>query len=178
MDELEALAHLIKQRNTIARKIADLTGRPAQIGHLGEFIASKIFNITLMQSASEKSIDGHFNDGILQKRSVNIKWYSKHDGLLAITPNVLPDFYLVMTGPKTGATSSRGMTRPWAIEFVFLFDARELVTQLKKREVKINEAISVAQQFWGDAEIYPTPKNTKLHLSNEQIKLLQLFGQP
>ena len=174
MDELTQLAALLKQSNAIADQIATLIGRPTEIGHLGEFIASKIFHIDLLDSASHKSIDGHFVDGTLAGRSVNIKWFAKWDGLLSITPEALPDYYLVLAGPKTQSISSRGTTRPRVIEYVFLFNAAELVTALAGR-VKLGVATSVLQPLWLKAELYPIQRNTMLILSEKQRKLLALF---
>jgi hypothetical protein len=60
----------------------------------------------LEQSASQKGIDGRFAGGSLARKTVNIKWYGKMEGLLDVSPGNLPDFYLVMTGPKATASSS------------------------------------------------------------------------
>ena len=76
MNDLQRLAELIRNRNSIERNIASITGRPALTGHTGEYIAANIFDIQLVESASEKGIDGHFNTGPLAGRSVNIKWYT------------------------------------------------------------------------------------------------------
>jgi hypothetical protein len=175
MADLKQLAELIKTRNTIGEQIAALIGRPAMIGHVGEFIASRIFNIALEESASQKSIDGHFVDGPLEGHSVNIKWYGRQEGALDVTPDALPDYYLVLAGPKPGAGSSRGSIRPWLIHSVFLFDARELVSQLRERGVKIGIATSVRQRFWKEAEIYPVQRNTTLVVSDGQRKQLAMF---
>ena len=175
MEDLVRLAELIRTRNVVASQIAALIGRPAQIGHVGEYIASCVFGIALERSASQKGIDGHFVEGQLVGYSVNIKWYTKQDGLLDVTLDALPDFYLVLTGPKTGATSSRGKVRPWVIETVYLFEARKLVDTLRSLGVKIGVATSVRQRFWREAEIYPTQRNTRLVLTDEQRRLLALF---
>ena len=111
MQDLARLAALIQQRNAIDQEIAQLIGRPALIGHVGEYIASRLFGIDLMASASHKGIDGYFGDGPLAGRSVNIKWYAKLEGMLDITPAALPDTYLVLAGPPDSALSSRGATR-------------------------------------------------------------------
>lgn len=95
-------------------------------------------------------------------------WYARQEGMLDITPESLPDFYLVMTGLKTAVTSSRGKTRPWTIEFVYLFEARPLVTQLQQYEVKLGMATSVRQALWQAVEIYPVQHNSLLVLSDEQ----------
>jgi hypothetical protein len=47
MDNLKELANLIEKRNEIDRKIADIIQRPAIPGHIGEFIASRVFDIQL-----------------------------------------------------------------------------------------------------------------------------------
>lgn len=175
MDNLRRLAELIRQRNAAEIEITGLTGRPAAIGHLGEYIAAGVFGITLVDSASHKSIDGYFTAGPLAGRSVNVKWYARQEGLLDITPDSLPDFYLVMTGPKTAATSSRGKTRPWTIELVYLFEARPLVVQLRQYGMKIGIATSVRQSLWQAAEIYPVQRNNLLFLSDEKRQKLFLF---
>lgn len=176
MEELTQLASLIEQRNQIAGKITAIIGRPAQIGHIGEYIASRIFQITLQESASTKSIDGHFVSGQLVNCSVNIKWNGKQDGLLDITTHSQPDYYLVLTGPHTSPGSSRGEIRPWVIESVYLFKADELVWALQERGTKIGVATSLPKQYWKDAEIYPAQNNQRLILSAEQKELIALFG--
>jgi hypothetical protein len=101
MPELAEIASLIKQRNAVEQEITALTGRPAAIGHLREYIAAEIFHIALVDSASEKTIDGHFQMGPLIGRSVNIKWYAMQEGLLDITPTLQPDYFLVLAGPRS-----------------------------------------------------------------------------
>jgi len=176
MEDLIKLAALINQRNLLEVEITVLIDRPAGIGHIGEYIASKIFNIELEKSASHKGIDGHFNDGGLQGRTVNIKWYAKREGLLAITLDSPPDYYLVMTGPKSVAMTSRGVTRPWIIENVFLFDSQSLADELQRKGLQISVATSVQQHFWAKAEIYPTPANNTLELTESQREALALFS--
>ena len=51
--ELQTLAGLIRRRNEVAREITAVIQRPAQIGHIGEFIASRVFDIELEASAGE-----------------------------------------------------------------------------------------------------------------------------
>ena len=176
MDSLMQLADLIKRRNSLEREIAALIGRPAQIGHIGEYIASRIFRIVLEESASHKSIDGRFSDGPLKGCTVNIKWYALREGLLDITPGALPDYYLVLTGPQSAAMTSRGRVRPWIIEAVFLFDGKELSAQLEAQKVRIGIASSVRQQFWEQAEIYPHQRSAKLMVSEVQREQLRLFN--
>src|SRR5215467_11556325 len=45
------------------------------------------------------------------------------------------DYYLVLTGPPSAAASSRGTTRPWCIQALFLFDARQLRSEQMMRRV-------------------------------------------
>lgn len=174
--ELSQLANLLEQRNQIAGQITALIGRPALIGHIGEYIASKIFDIVLQESASAKSIDGYFISGQLAKRSVNVKCYGKQEGLLDVSPHSRPDYYLVLTGPHAYAGTSRGEVRPWVIDFVYLFRADELVKMLQERGTKLSVATSVPKRYWHDAEIYPSQNNQDLILSATQKELLALFG--
>ena len=176
MENLEKLAQAVKQKNMADNEIAGLISRPAERSHTGEYIAACIFNIVLQQSASYKGIDGHFVGGNLASKTVNIKWYGKQEGILDINPEAFPDFYLVMTGPKASATSSRGAIRPWLISYVYLFDAVGLIETLRRRGVKIGIPTGVHEELWEAAEIYYTPRNDKLILSDEQRNLLTLFG--
>ena len=172
-NELDLLAALIKQRNAIDKDISEIIGRPAERGHIGEFIAAEIFEIELHESATHKGSDGVFRCGRLACRTVNIKSYGKNDGNLDMKREDSPDFYLVLTGPRTGANTSRGTTRPWVITSVFLFDHEELVSRLN---VKIGTATSIKRYLWDEAEIYPNPNNGTLLLTPEQRSILEMFG--
>jgi len=176
MKKLERLAKLVHTKNRIDDKIAEIIGRPSLIGHVGEYIASEIFKIGLEQSAVEKGIDGRFTQIPLKGQTVNIKFYAKRENLLDINPDYSPDYYLVMTGPKSGAVSSRGATRPWLISSVYLFNSQKLMNELKNRGVKIGIATSVISKLWGEAEIYPNQRNSTIPLSEEQVRQLRLFG--
>ena len=175
-NDLKKLAGLLTEMNIIGDRISEITHRPATIGHTGEYIASKIFDIELEESASAKGIDGHFRSGRLTGKSVNIKWYGKLEYMLDITPKDLPDYYLVMTGPKGQAVSSRGSIRPWLINYVFLFNAAELVIELNARGVKIGVASSVRKHEWQAAEIYPNKRSMVFRLSDEQMAKILAFG--
>jgi hypothetical protein len=176
LNGLEKLASLIKEKEEVNKEIAKIIGRPAQLGHVGEYIASHIFNIKLEESASFKGSDGVFTDGRLKDQSVNIKWYTKREGLLDINPDGIPDYYLVLTGPKSVSPSSRGTIRPWVVESVYVFESTELIGLLKERGVKLGIASSVKRDLWDAAEIYPRQEQTKLILTDEQRGLLSLFG--
>ena len=142
-DQLGQLADLIRRKNEIENEIAQIIGRPALVGHVGEYIASVVFGIRLEHSAAQKGIDGKFAHGPLTGKSVNVKWYGKMDGLLDINPKYLADFYLVMAGPKSGPVSSREATRPWVISSVYLFESEDLLRTLNARGVRIGTATSV-----------------------------------
>ena len=174
-DELKSLAALIKERNAVENEIAAIIGRPAHPGHIGEFVASRIFDIELFESAVNKGSDGHFREGGLAGKSVNIKKYSLSQGILDIRPDALPNCYLVLAGPKTPPASSQGTVQPWTIASVFLFDAHVLLERLKERAVKIGIATSVIQELWREAEIYPSPNNRTLQLTETQVEMLAMF---
>src|SRR3954471_1765925 len=80
--DLAVLTDLLRHRNEIDRQIAGLIGRPAERGHLGEFIASRLFGIRIAGSATQKDLDGWFESGPLAGKSVNVKLYGLHEGLL------------------------------------------------------------------------------------------------
>ncbi len=176
-DGLAQLAALVEKRNAIDDKIAAVIGRPAHSGHIGEYVAAEIFHIELLESASHKGIDGHFASGAIEGRSVNIKYYSKRQNVLDVsTPDHLPDFYLVLTGPRVQPISSRGTTQPWVIDSIFLFSAHELIQSLKRRPVKIGIATSVAASYWENSEIYPSERNSAYSITREQREQIGMFG--
>lgn len=142
---LELLAALIKQRNAVDKDISEIIGRPAERGHIGEFVAAEIFDIELHESATHKGSDGIFRRGRLAGCTVNIKSYGKREGVLDMKREDPPEFYLALTGPKTTAASSRGTSRAWVISSVFLFNHNELVNQLR---VKIGVATSTASRLF------------------------------
>jgi hypothetical protein len=165
--QLQEIAELLRQRNEIDAKIAAITERPMAAGHLGEWIASKIFDIELEISAVAAAVDGVFRSSPVAGRKVNIKWYLKREGLLDMTlSNVIHD-YLVMTGPPSPAVSSKRQTRPWRIDNVYLFDAHALRADLEGRGRSIGTASSIRAQLWAEAEIYPKD-NPRLPLSADQ----------
>ena len=133
MDELSKLALLLSKRNSIDKEIGAIIGRPALTGHIGEYIASQVFNIELSDSASEQSIDGHFRSGTLVGKSVNIKYYTVKGSILDITPDSLPDYYLVIEGKSDTPTSSKDKVYPANICSVYLFEKiLEIAFVLKK----------------------------------------------
>jgi hypothetical protein len=178
MDELFLLSKLIKERNKIEKQITSIIDRPGMLGHIGEFIASKIFNIELEESANAKGIDGCFNNNSLKLRTVNIKWYTKDQRMLDINPNRLPDYYLVLVGTEDRVLgTSKGKVAPWLINKVYLFYSKKLMETLKARGVKIGVATSITKDFWNEGEIYPMSKNKELILTDKERNLLKYFGE-
>lgn len=176
-DSLKSLAELIKKRNPIDAAISEIIGYPAHSRHIAEFVAAEIFDIKLHPSANHIGSDGYFTGGNSEGKSVNIKFRSKNDGGLDIARQSPPDFYLVLTGKRAPAESSRGTTQPWEIASVFLFNHAELVSALISRNGKIGDnPIGINIDLWDAAEIYPTPTNPNIPLSPSQTRALQLFN--
>ena len=167
ISHLKRLASLLARRNAIDEKIADLIDHPAISGHVGEWIAQEIFRLRLAKSAVQKGFDGRFADGPLAGQTVNVKWYGKREGLLDINPAGVPDNYLVMTGPKAGAMTSRGQTRPWVITEVFLFDGPALVEQFRMQKRRLGVAAYVRQHEW---EAAPSARLTRSKMERTALK--------
>lgn len=179
MIDLQGLASYIKIRNVVDEEIARTIGRPAHAGHSAEYVAAAIFEIKLEASASRKAIDGYFRSGDLALRSVNIKFGTRKDGMLNLVPSYdprkHPDYYLVLTGPSIGAVSSKGLSAPWVIRQVLLFESADLLSRLAIRGVRLGVATSVRSELWAAAMIYPDQVNQALIVSGEQREALQLF---
>ena len=47
--------------------------------------------------------------------------------------------------------------------------------RLTERGVKISEATSVRQEYWREAEIYPSTNNPLFPLTKAQVDMLELF---
>jgi hypothetical protein len=176
-EALERVADLIAQRNAVDAQIGTITGRPVVAGHLGEWIAAQIFDIDLEASATAKAIDGRFSTGSLAGSTVNVKLYGKREGILDIVDDPIVDFYLVMTGPRGVAGTSRGGSRPILIEAVYLFEAGPLLAALRTGSVKIGIATSVVASLWDAAEVFPRETNAAIQLSAEQRDALSLFAE-
>lgn len=174
--DLERVAALIAERNAVDAEIGTITGRPVVAGHLGEWIAAQVFDITLEHSAVAKGLDGRFAAGPLAGRTVNVKWYAKREGNLDLADDSDADFYLVMTGPRAAPVSSRGGTRPLRITAVYLFAIPELLAELRARGVQIGVAASVRVGDWDAAEIFPRQVNSALSVSEDQREALRLFA--
>jgi hypothetical protein len=153
---LQRLADLLRRRNALDDEIAQIIGRPALPGHIGEFIAAEVFDIQLAESASTPGYDGVFRSGPLAGETVNVKLQTRRDGTLDI-PAQVPDRLLVLAGRAVPPGSSAGTRRPMEIAEVFLFDAVGLVDRLHTRGVAVGTATSVTGGEWERARLWPEP---------------------
>jgi hypothetical protein len=173
--ELAEFAALLKERNAINARIGAMLGRPAETGDIGEWIASKIFDIELAAAANNTAFDGHFTTGDLVGRTVNVKTYLRQYSTLDVTEHSSLDYYLIFTGPKSNLGSSRGTLRPFCIESVYLFKSADLLTELRATGKVIGIATGINVAWWKAAEIYPLPTNPALMLNDHQRSRLALF---
>jgi hypothetical protein len=173
---LTELASRLRSRNKLDAQIAKIIGRPAQTGHIGEFVAAELFSIRLHDSANEAGSDGVFESGPHKGRTVNIKWYAKREGIMDLAVKSKPQTYLVLAGPAAGATSSAGTHRPLVIESVYLFDAADLHADLTGRELQIGQASSVLSRLWDAAQVWPVENPAVLPLDDNQRAILSSFG--
>jgi hypothetical protein len=171
---LHRLASLIRKRNEIDLEMAELLGRPATAGNLGEFIAAAIFDIELAATGVNPGHDGVFRSGPLAGKTVNVKLYSEDAGLLDVGPYA-SDYYLVLTGPKpTAGPGPRSLPR--RIDAVYLFDMEALRQGLTARRVGIGIATSVRRDLWQSAQIFPLNPAARFALTRHHVELLRLFA--
>ncbi len=170
-DRLSFLAVLLRDRNAIDAKIASLIGRPVFAGHIGEFIAARVFDIEMNTSATAKGHDGVFRSGPHTGKTVNVKMHAAHSGLLDMSVADPPDLYLVVAGPSVPAATSRGTHRPLVIESVFLLSHEELLAS----GVKPGIAASVRKAIWTKGCVFPSASE-EFPIAEEQKEILRLFG--
>jgi hypothetical protein len=176
LDSVTAVARLVRERNELDGEIARIINRPAVAGHLGEWLASQLFDIDLEPPDSAEAFDGRFASGPLATRTVNIEWISKRDEDLDVTSSRPVDFHLVFTGPKALALTTKGIARPVRIDACFLFDARGREAQEATGGATSGAASSVLAEEWDAAEIFPRPNNPLLPIDPEAHGVLALFG--
>ena len=86
MEQLRAVAALVRARNALDAEIAAVIDRPALSGHLAEWVAWQVFDVHLEAAANAKGIDGRFGPGApLAKKTVNVKYHGKREGILNTT---------------------------------------------------------------------------------------------
>ena len=98
---IEQIAELLRERNAIDERLAKIVSRPMTAGHLGEWLAARIFGIELEPTAVKTAFDGRFTSGQLQGRTVNVKWHLKRENLL--------DLYLFGAKQVRTELSTRGV---------------------------------------------------------------------
>lgn len=178
--DLKRMARLLAIRNLLDEEIASLVGRPAEKGHVAEWIAHRIFGVTLADSAVQKGFDGRFADGPLAGKTVDVKYTGLQEAILSVNPDAVPDYYLALTGPKPTAVqwaTSKGQTRPFVITQAFLFDGPALVERLRQRGVQIGAVTSVRTAEWDVARVFPTAApGAPLTLSVTQREALARFA--
>jgi predicted RNase H-like nuclease len=170
--ELAQLALLIRERNSIDRRVGALIGRAVTTGNVGEEIAASIFDIELTGSGVTAGYDGVFRSGPFEGKTVNVKFYGQEEWGLDISSHGA-DTYLVLTGPRPKGPTRQAL--PVRIDSVFLFDMPPLLEDLRTRGVGIGIATSVRRAFWDAARIYPPKQGSVWPLAAEQIELLELF---
>ncbi len=175
MSNLPRLADLLRARNTVESNVANLLERPMTLGAVGDYIAAEIFGITLVQSTSHTEFAGIFSDPELAGKTVDIQWYPRREGNIHVHTEPVPDYYLILAGPKPEASTAHSLTSPWLIHSVHLFKSQDLLIALRERGVQIGTRTSVITQLWERAEIYPEAHNHELHLTEEQCQFLKLF---
>jgi len=173
-DELRQLADLLRLRDDLDARIAALTGRSARQGDVGEFIASKVFDIELAATAVQAGYDGRFRSGPLTGGTVNIKTYG--DAVTGLDIGLHPcDFYLVFSGPPRAVGPVRH--HRWRISAVYLFDTHRLTTDLVARNTKIGIATSLRRSDLAAAQLFPAGSATAaLSLTKRQSAMLSLFS--
>jgi hypothetical protein len=173
-EEVRRLAELLRVRNAADLNIARLIGRPVERGHVGEWIAARLFDLDVAASATQAGWDGVFRSGPLAGRTVNVKFYGRREGGLDLRDaDGATDEYMVLVGPP--ARDTRG-PRPLKVSAVYLLEARPLLADLRTRGLGINEFSSVRKAVWEAAELYPRPNNPRLDLDERQRELLALLA--
>jgi hypothetical protein len=168
--DIVRLAELIRLKNEADARIAEMIGRPALSGNIGEFVASRIFDVELMKSGIHPGHDGVFRSGRFAGKTVNIKAYARHERILDVGRHPR-DYYLVLTGPDGPGKDPR-----WGICSVFLLDGLELDASIARRGVQIGVATSVPKAEWEAARVFPVTESSPLPLSDEQAAMLEALA--
>ncbi|GLY97778.1 hypothetical protein [Actinoplanes sp. NBRC 103695] len=173
-DGLAQLAGLLRERDAIDQRIAEMTGRSARQSDVGEFLAARVFDIDLAPSTIQAGYDGWFRSGPLRGRTVNIKTYgSAADGIDISSHGC--DYYLVLSGPPRRAGNARH--RRWSLASVYLLDSRRLLAEFAARGVKVGIATSIRAADLAAARLYPVPAaNAPFLLDERQHSMLGLFS--
>ncbi|MGE3752770.1 MAG: hypothetical protein AB7I45_01295 [Planctomycetota bacterium] len=172
MSDLRRLSDLLRRRNEVDAEIAALIDRPALPGHLGEWIAARVFDLELHPSAVHKGSDAVFRSGPLKGKTVNVKMYGYQESMLDVHETEPPDCYLVLTGPRRTVATSRGAVRPFVITAAYVF----LHEGLLRDGVKPGIAASVRKHVWQAAMVWPEAgPGALIVVGQEQAGMLGLF---
>jgi hypothetical protein len=138
------MAALLRARNEADAVIAGLLRRPAEQGHLGEWLAVRLLELEPAPSAHRCRLGREVRSGPLAGRTVNVKSYGALQGILDLhEDDAATDEYLVLSGTREAAGSSRGALGPLAVAHVHLIEGRPLIADLRSRGIKIGIASSV-----------------------------------
>jgi hypothetical protein len=131
------MAALLRARNEADAVIAGLLRRPAEQGHLGEWLAVRLLELEPAPSARSARVRSPAG------RSTS-KSYGALQGILDLhEDDAATDEYLVLSGTREAAGSSRGALGPLAVAHVHLIEGRPLIADLRSRGIKIGIASSV-----------------------------------
>ena len=176
MSNLKQLSSLLVRRNAIDEKITALIGRPAIRGHVGEWIAQEIFKVKAGKIRESEGLRRPVYRRSAGRTDGECEVVRQARGAARHQSSQRPGQYLVLTGPKAEATTSKGQTRPLVITEVFLFDASALVEQFKVQKRRLGVAASVRQHEWKTARVYPkAAPGARLTLTDAQREALKLF---
>jgi hypothetical protein len=121
-----------------------------------------VFDIELEQSAVTAAIDGQFRSGPLQGCIPEAGGPAGHERIQRA--RLLPG----ADRPASAALTSRGGTRPWRIDHVYLFHfhAPTLLTEQQSRGVKTGVAASVRKARWNAGKSTRSPETRCFRSAN------------
>jgi hypothetical protein len=162
-NELAQLAQPLIARDALDSRIAELVGRSARPGDVGEFIAARVFDLEPAATATQAGYDGIFRSGPLADKTVNVKTYGDVLGGLDIGAHPCA-YTLVLTGPPRGRSVGVRHHR-WQITGVYLFEMPQLLATLTERGVKIGVATSLRKTDTDTARVLPPSDRSPLRLT-------------
>lgn len=172
-DQLRKLAGLLEERDQVDKQIAEFLQRAPSLGNIGEFIASRVFDVELAPIAVQAGYDGRFRSGPLAGATVNVKAYGDAYGGIDISAHPC-DYYLVLSGPRKPWPAGE---HRWRIAAVYLFDAKLLLPDLQSRSIQVGVNTSIRTADLASAQLYPIEApGSPIYLTVEQRAELALFA--
>lgn len=173
--ELRQMAGLLRARNAIDDVIATITDRPVNPGHLGEWIAARIFPSNSSSrplpgpstAAFDRSCRGRGGEREVVRQA---RGCAGHDG--AFVSRLLPR----ADRSALGRTHLTRYHPPTHDRVGLPFPAAKLAETIRDTGLKLGIATSVRNALWDAAEVYPEQCNPELPLSPQQRHLLALFS--